>query len=182
VDIAARFIYLNKTCFNGLWRVNNSGKFNVPWGQLKNPKIFDEAVLKSNSKRLRAAKISNKDFQSHLTRAESGDLVYFDPPYIPISASSNFSKYSRLDFGIEDHKRLANEIKDLKNRGIFVVLSNSDTPETRRIFGKVLHLYQIKVTRSISANSSSRLKVNEIIGTSYTVPKSSKLADLQKIY
>jgi DNA adenine methylase len=181
VDIAARFIYLNKTCFNGLWRVNNSGKFNVPWGQLKNPKIIDIDVLHSNSVRLKSAKISNHDFQVQLEKARKGDLVYLDPPYIPISVSSSFSKYSKLDFGISDHERLADTIKELKLKGVFVVLSNSDTPETRRIFGKFMNLYQIKVTRSISANSSSRLKVNEIIATNYTVPRLSQVADLHRL-
>ena len=88
IEIAARFIYLNKTCFNGLWRVNSKGEFNVPWGKLQNPRIFDEAILIANSKRLRGAKIAKRDFLSQLESAQKGDLVYLDPPYIPLSSSS----------------------------------------------------------------------------------------------
>ena len=181
IEIAARFIYLNKTCFNGLWRVNNKGVFNVPWGKLQNPRIFDESILRANSIRLRGAKIAKRDFLSQLKLAQKGDLVYLDPPYIPLSSSSSFSKYSKLDFNISNHEQLANCIESLTKRGVFVVLSNSDTSETRRIFGEFMNLYQISVGRSISANSESRKRVNEVIATNYEVESLSDIGLLKRI-
>lgn len=181
VEIAARFIYLNKTCFNGLWRVNNKGEFNVPWGKLQNPTIFDESVLMANSKRLRGAKIAKRDFIDQLKLPKRGDLVYLDPPYIPLSSSSSFSKYSKLDFDISNHEQLASCIDSLTKRGVFVILSNSDTSETRAIFGGSMNLYQISVGRSISAKSESRKRVNEIIATNYDVDSFSDLGLLKKI-
>lgn len=181
IEIAARFIYLNKTCFNGLWRVNSKGEFNVPWGKLQNPRIFDESIFKANSIRLRGAKIAKRDFLSQLKLAQKGDLVYLDPPYIPLSSSSSFSKYSKLDFNISNHEQLANCIESLTKRGVFVVLSNSDTSETRRIFGEFMNLYQISVGRSISANSESRKRVNEVIATNYEVESLSDIGLLKRI-
>jgi DNA adenine methylase len=181
LEIAARFIYLNKTCFNGLWRVNSKGEFNVPWGKLSNPMIFDESVLMANSIRLRGAKIATRDFLGQLNSAQTGDLVYLDPPYLPLSSSSSFSKYSKLDFDISDHENLATCINSLTKRGVFVVLSNSDTSDTRRIFGESMNLYQISVGRSISAKSESRKRVNEVIATNYEVDSVSDVGLLKKI-
>ena len=181
IEIAARFIYLNKTCFNGLWRVNSKGEFNVPWGKLQNPTIFNESILMANSKRLRGAKIAKRDFSSQLELAQKGDLVYLDPPYIPLSSSSSFSKYSKLDFDISNHEELASCINSLTKKGVFVVLSNSDTSETRRIFGESMNLYQISVGRSIAANSESRKRVNEIIATNYDVDSISDVGLLKRI-
>lgn len=181
IEIAARFIYLNKTCFNGLWRVNSKGEFNVPWGKLQNPTIFDESVLMANSIRLRGAKIAKRDFLSQLNSAQKGDLAYLDPPYLPLSSSASFSKYSKLDFGISDHEKLAECINSLTKRGVFVVLSNSDTSDTRRIFGESMKLYQISVGRSISAKSESRKRVNEVIATNYEVDSVSDVGLLKKI-
>ena len=181
LDIAARFIYLNKTCFNGLWRVNSKGEFNVPWGKLQNPTIYDESILMADSNRLRGAKIAKRDFLSQLDSTKKGDLVYLDPPYIPLSSSSSFSKYSKLDFGISDHQQLANCIKLLTKRGVFVILSNSDTSDTRRIFGESMNLYQISVGRSISASSESRKRVHEVIATNYEVEDLSDVGLLKRI-
>ena len=181
IEIAARFIYLNKTCFNGLWRVNSKGEFNVPWGKLQNPSIFNESIMIANSQRLRGAKIAKRDFSSQLEPAQKGDLVYLDPPYIPLSSSSSFSKYSKLDFDISNHKQLASCINSLTKRGVFGVLSNSDTSDTRTIFGESMNLYQISVGRSISAKSASRKRVNEVIATNYEVDSISDVGLLKKI-
>ena len=181
IDIAARFIYLNKTCFNGLWRVNSKGEFNVPWGKLQNPRIFDESILMANSKRLHGAKIAKRDFLSQLKGAQKGDLVYLDPPYIPLSSSSSFSKYSKQDFDISNHEQLASCINSLTKRGVFVILSNSDTSDTRSIFGESMNLYQISVGRSISAKSASRKRVNEVIATNYDVDSISDVGLLKRI-
>lgn len=182
IEIAARFIYLNKTCFNGLWRVNSRGEFNVPWGKLQNPKIFDESIFIANSIRLRGAKIAKRDFLNQLENTKKGDIVYLDPPYIPLSTSSSFSKYSKLDFNLANHEQLATCIESLTSRGVFVVLSNSDTKDTRRIFGELMNLYQISVGRSISASSESRKRVNEIIATNFEVERISDVGLLKRIY
>ena len=155
VTRAARFIYLNKTCFNGLWRVNSSGQFNVPWGKLKNPLIFDPLNLEACRKRLVGAKITTGGFSEALRSAKRNDLVYLDPPYLPLSASSSFSQYAKDSFGIPEHEELAETIARLTKKGVHVILSNSDTPETRRIFGKFLTLRQIMMNRSISAATSN---------------------------
>jgi len=179
VEIASRFIYLNKTCFNGLWRVNSKGIFNVPWGQLKKPLIYDEENLKAVSARLKGSKISNFGFASALSSASKGDLVYLDPPYIPLNITSNFSKYAKEDFGILDQYALAGVVDGLTARGVNVILSNSDTPLTRQIFGESLSLHQISVNRSISANSSSRAPVHELIGVNFKVKTNSQLNNLR---
>ena len=181
VTRAARFIYLNKTCFNGLWRVNSSGQFNVPWGKLKNPLIFDPANLEACRKRLIGSKISTGGFDEAVKSAKKNDLVYFDPPYLPLSPSASFSQYAKDNFGIPDHEELAETITRLKKKGVHVILSNSDTPETRRIFGKTLTLRQIMMNRSISAASHARIPVNEVLGTSFEVTKGSDISELKVI-
>lgn len=164
---AARFIYLNKTSFNGLWRVNSKGLYNVPWGQIKNPSLFDRELLVNVSRRLRHSSITNISFEESVESANSGDLVYFDPPYIPLSNSSSFSQYAMADFGLIQQKKLADSIKSLKGKSIHVVLSNSDTPLSREIFGSIMHLYQIDASRAIAAKASSRGSVKEIVGTTF---------------
>jgi DNA adenine methylase len=178
---AARFIYLNKTCFNGLWRVNSSGQFNVPWGKLVNPLIFDQENLEACSKRLIGAKISCGSFTQAVETAKKGDLVYFDPPYLPLSPSSSFSQYAKDNFNTRDHEKLAEVISNLTDRGVSVILSNSDTPETRRIFDKLLTLRQISVNRSISAAAHARKPVNEVIGTNFQVKRGTDIAGLKVI-
>jgi DNA adenine methylase len=167
VEKAARFIYLNRTCFNGLWRVNSKGDFNVPWGKLKDPKIFDESNILLVHDRLQGASITNLDFSAAMEECNKGDFVYLDPPYLPLSASSSFSKYAKSDFGLVQHFALAGAIRALTKRGVMVMLSNSDTKLTREIYGDILAIERIKVQRSISANAASRVQVGEIIATNY---------------
>ena len=168
---AARFIYLNKTCFNGLWRVNSKGEFNVPWGQIKNPLICDEPNIRAISERLQKSTITNTTFSSAINAVKGGDIVYFDPPYIPLTKSASFASYAKEGFGIMDQYALSGSINGLTDLGALVLLSNSDTPETREIFSS-LYLYQLDVTRSISANSSSRMKVKEILASNSRIPDS----------
>ncbi len=181
VERAARFIYLNKTCFNGLWRVNSSGQFNVPWGKLKTPLIFDAQNLISVSQRLKNSKITNADFQDATEKVQAGDFVYFDPPYIPLSSSSSFSQYAMANFNETNHRQLADTIKKLKKKKAFVILSNSDTPLTREIFGPILNLHQVSMARSISASAGSRKSVNEILATNFVVKKGSTISMLKVI-
>ena len=164
---AARFIYLNKTCFNGLWRVNSKGEFNVPYGHVNNPVVCDSELLRSCSARLSGAQIRLGSYFSALNDAKAGDFVYLDPPYLPLSPSSSFSKYAKDDFLQLDHYALAGVIRGLSERGVYVMLSNSDAPLTRQIFGGVLELRGLDVTRSISAGSASRIKVGEVLGVNY---------------
>lgn len=167
LEIAARFIYLNKTCFNGLWRVNGSGNFNVPWGQRETVKIFEAKNIREVSQRLKGAQIRNTTYIAAIEDAKAGDLVYLDPPYIPLSASSSFSKYQKDNFGLLDHVALSGVIQELTNRGVRVILSNSDTLESRRIFGSHLYLYGIQARRSVGAASKTRTMVQEIMAFNY---------------
>lgn len=179
IERAARFIYLNKTCFNGLWRVNSQGKFNVPFGKLKNPIIYQVENLIAVSQRLAGAKITNLAFSQALEMVSEGDLVYLDPPYLPLNSSSSFAQYAKQGFGLLEHYSLAGVIEGLTKRGAFVILSNSDTPETREIYGQTLTLRQVSVARSISANAESRHSVREIVGVNYRMPKTSGLHSLK---
>ena len=167
LERAIRLIFLNRTGFNGLYRVNSKGKFNVPWGKLKSPTICNEPLLRANSKWLQNVDIRSGSFASACEDAVEGDLVYFDPPYIPISRTSSFSKYSKDDFQILDQFALAGVVEGLVKRGVRVMLSNSFTEDTVDIFSNVLDLRILDVTRSISAKVSSRGPVQEVIGISY---------------
>lgn len=178
---AARFIYLNKTCFNGLWRVNSQGNFNVPFGHYKNPKILDEHNLRLCSERLKNAKITLGSFQKAVEKAKAGDLVYFDPPYIPLTKTAAFSQYAKEDFNLDDQTALRDTISQLTKRGVLVILSNSDTPQTREIFGKSLNLRQILVARTISAKALSRKPVHEVLGTNFTISNQSPLTKHREI-
>ena len=169
IERAARFIYLNKTGFNGLWRVNSKGHYNVPWGQLKNPTIFEPETLRSVAQRLVGARITHTEYSSAVNSAVANDVVYFDPPYIPLSTSSSFSQYAMADFGLMEQNQLAETIAILKSKSVDVILSNSDTELSREIFGSVMNLYQIDASRAIAAKASSRGSVKEIIGTTMKI-------------
>ena len=167
VDIAARFIYLNKTCFNGLWRVNSKGEFNVPWGQFKTPRIFNAENLYLVSKRLQSSTLTSMPYTSALSNVRKGDLVYLDPPYIPLSISSSFSKYAKNGFGLLDQYGLSGVISGLSEIGVFVILSNSDTALTREVFGHTLQLKKVSVQRTISAKTTGRNRITEVLGVNY---------------
>ena len=169
VEKAIRLIYLNRTGFNGLYRVNSSGGFNVPWGKLKNPTVCNEPLLKSVGEWLQHVEIRSGSFITAVSDAEAGDLVYFDPPYIPLNATSSFSKYAKDDFRLTDQYALAEVIEELSQRGVRVILSNSYTSESVKIFGSVLELRVVDVSRSIAAKSSSRGVVQEVIGLNFSI-------------
>lgn len=178
---AARFIYLNKTCFNGLWRVNSKGDFNVPFGKAKNPSLFIEDNLRACSKRLKGSTITNLSFDKAVSKARKGDLIYFDPPYIPLSASASFSAYAKEGFGYEDQKLLSKTIQNMNSRGIYVLLSNSDTPLTRELFKKDLTLRKVLMSRSISSSGSTRKPVFEVLGMNYSHSRGSAMGNLDLI-
>ncbi|MDQ2647312.1 MAG: DNA adenine methylase [Myxococcota bacterium] len=172
---AARVLYLNKTGFNGLYRVNRSGHFNVPFGRYDQPKIVNEPRLRAAADALANVEIVNEDFEVIAKDARAGDAVYFDPPYLPISATSAFTEYFADPFGIDAHKRLAKAFDALSRKGVAAVLSNSDTPVTRGLFEK--HQLQIvSVRRAINSVATRRGGVGEILVTAQSMPPKRRTA------
>jgi DNA adenine methylase len=166
--IAARMIYLNKTCYNGLWRVNRSGQFNTPFGHYKNPPICDEPNLRACARVMNALEglvISRDSFDSVLGRAEAGDFVYFDPPYLPLSKTSSFTAYGSASFGFGDHARLAGVARELKSRKVHVMISNCDHPEIRKLYTKGFKIHEVTAARSINAKGDGRGHVSELVIT-----------------
>jgi DNA adenine methylase len=166
VQRAARTIYLNKAGFNGLYRVNSKGIFNVPFGRHKNPAICDEANLLACSAQLKGAEIARRRFEEVLGEASAGEFVYFDPPYIPVSRTANFTAYSDLKFEAEDQERLARTFEELAGRGVHVMLSNSDVAWVRERYAR-FRVTEVLATRSVNSVSSSRGLIGELLVTSY---------------
>jgi DNA adenine methylase len=163
---AARFIYLNKTCFNGLYRVNSQGKFNVPMGRYKNPKICDRELLMAVSALLQNTTLEVAPFTKVLDRAIADDFVYFDPPYHPISTTSNFTAYSRYAFNEPEQIQLRNTFKNLAETGVKVMLSNSDCEFIRDIYDEFI-IHKISASRAINSHGTKRGKISEVLITSY---------------
>jgi DNA adenine methylase len=164
---AARFIYLNKTCYNGLWRVNSKGEFNVPFDKSSSSNLFNEEVLRACSARLKGATITNMSFEESVVGAKKGDLVYFDPPYLPLTPTASFAAYAKEGFTQDDHELLASTIDKLTRKGVYVLISNSDTPLTRKIFREHLTLRRLLMRRTMSATGHTRHSVYEILGMNY---------------
>ncbi len=159
---AARVIYLNRTGYNGLYRVNRSGKFNVPFGRHKNPRICDEENLRAAAAALKNTEVRQEDFESVCALAKPGDAVYFDPPYLPVSRTANFAAYDPHPFGLDEHERLQRAFAQLQERCVAAVLSNSDTADTRRLFGRFEHLV-VSVTRPINSKAERRGAISELL-------------------
>jgi DNA adenine methylase len=163
VERAARFIYLNKTCFNGLYRVNRKGQFNVPFGSFKSPpRLYDEENLRSVSAMLRDAKIVDSTFDHTLAGAGPGDFVYLDPPYVPLSESSSFTTYTVDGFVTYDQYWLKAQLNRLTERGCRVVLSNSDTPFTRWLYAE-FDVNVVFAARAINSNAEGRQCITELV-------------------
>lgn len=160
--VAARFIYLNRTCFNGLYRVNRQGRFNVPFGRYANPTICDEENLRAVSQVLRGVTLTSIDFQNTTFVAKKGDAVYFDPPYVPISETSNFTAYSAGGFGLGEQERLRDCFATLDRRGVHVLLSNSDTPLVRKLY-KGFKIETVEAPRRVNSKGSARGNVKELL-------------------
>lgn len=165
---ASRVIFLNKTCFNGLYRVNNAGEFNSPFGRYKNPNIVNEITIRAVSKYLNENKISilNKDFEDAVKGARKGDFVYFDPPYDPVSKSSNFTGYIQGGFGNKEQIRLRDLCIALDKKGVCFLLSNSATPFIQELY-KDFDVEIVKATRQINSNALKRGEVNEVLIRNY---------------
>jgi len=178
---AARMIYLNKTGFNGLYRVNRQGKFNVPFGRYKSPKYLDEENLRAVSEALKNVDIECAPFESVLDRARAGDLVYFDPPYVPLSATANFTAYQANGFTLEDQKRLRDVCVELTRKKVYVILSNSDTRFIRDLYSKShFAISEVLANRAINCNGAKRGKITELIVTDYPVERTIQLRLLEK--
>ncbi len=166
VERGARLIYLNRTCFNGLWRVNAAGKFNVPFGRYDNPRIVDEDGLLSASHALARAEILHADFAEVTANLGAGDFAYFDPPYVPLSKTASFTAYAAGGFGPKDQERLARELCALRDRGACAMLSNADTQGVRELY-QGFAVQTVKAPRSINSNTKKRGDVNELLVTSW---------------
>ena len=164
---AARTIFLNRTGFNGLYRVNSRGGFNVPFGRYKNPLICDEDNLPACSALLKRATIQVATFSEAMAQAGEGDFVYLDPPYVPISSTSNFTSYVAGGFGPLEQQQLAEELIGLNERGARFVLSNADTPETRRMYSDLgirgLQIDSVMASRAVNSRPDARGKVSELL-------------------
>jgi DNA adenine methylase len=159
---AASFIYLNKTCYNGLWRVNSRGLFNVPAGRYVNPGILDAERLRAAAAALSSAVCAVAPFTAVLDEARRGDFVYFDPPYDPISGTADFTSYTAERFGAADQEELASVFGRLAERGCAVMLSNSDTPFTRRLYAR-WRIDRVLCVRAVNSRADRRGAVGEII-------------------
>jgi DNA adenine methylase len=161
---AAAFIYLNKTCFNGLWRVNRAGDFNVPIGRYTDPPICVPEALKAASDVLARADLQCGDYRKAVATAARGDFVYFDPPYDPVAPTANFTSYTANAFGPDQQRELAETTRMLVARGCRVMLSNSDTPFIRSLY-KGFTIDRVKCPRAINSNAAKRGDVDEVIVT-----------------
>ena len=163
-DVAAWLIYLNKTCFNGLYRVNRKNLFNVPFGRYENPTICNAELLHACSLALHGVEIKHADFSVILEHAKPGDFVYFDPPYAPLSATSSFTSYTAEGFGPKDQIRLRDTVIGLKERGVSVLLSNSSAGFIREIFsGERFTIEEVMASRNVSSKGTTRGKIPELL-------------------
>lgn len=167
VERAARILYLNKTCFNGLYRENSKGSFNVPMGRYKNPSIYDPQLLRACAVQLKSSRIEPVGFEDVLRRARSSnDFVYFDPPYQPLSQTSRFTSYNRYSFTEKDQVRLRDTFAKLRDRGVQVMLSNSDCEFIRDLYSD-FNIHTIYASRFINSQAAKRGKITEVLVTSY---------------
>ncbi len=174
---AAELIFLNKTCFNGLFRFNSKGEFNVPAGKYKNPKILDENNLRNAANLLQLANIQSTDFKTMKTEVKNPSFVYFDPPYRPLNQTSGFTAYSKEIFGDEQQKELARLFDKLHEQGAKVMLSNSDPKNINPgddFFDELysgFYISRVPARRVINSNAAKRNAINEIIVTNYPVKR-----------
>lgn len=162
VEGAARTIYLNKTGFNGLYRVNSSGKFNVPLGSYVNPKIFDRAAFHDASSTLQGVELAVRDFHDTIAQAETSDFIYLDPPYVPVSATSYFTSYIPGGFGLQDQQELAKCLREADLRGVRFALSNSATDAIVSLYSGFRQI-SVDATRRINRDGSKRGIIDELL-------------------
>jgi DNA adenine methylase len=166
VERAARTIYLNKTCFNGLYRVNSKGQFNVPMGRYKNPAILDEPRLRTASVALQNVRLGVRDVSTVVDLGQAGDFFYFDPPYVPVSETANFTSYTATNFGEEAQRRLAALFATLSDKGCRCMLSNSYTPLILELYDS-FRIETVFASRAINSDAEGRGKVKEVVVLNY---------------
>lgn len=166
IQRASRLIYLNKTCFNGLYRVNSKGLFNVPFGFYKNPTTCNEVNLRACSRSLQDVNLLHQAFDEVLEQANKGDFVYFDPPYHPLNSTSNFTSYTKNSFNCEDQQRLAAIFEKLDRRGCKIMLSNSDCEFIRDLYSD-FRIETVYAIRAINCKGSGRGKISEVLVLNY---------------
>jgi DNA adenine methylase len=164
VERAARMIFLNKTCFNGLWRVNARGEFNVPVGSNRTPGLYDEENLRAASRALEGVHLETQDFRRTFGETRRGDFIYVDPPYYPVSATASFTSYTKEDFGEGEQRELHAVFADAARRGVRVMLSNSDTPFIRKLY-RDFQTHTVHARRMVNCDGTKRGEVNEIVVT-----------------
>jgi len=171
---SALLLYLNKTCFNGLYRVNSKGEFNVPMGSYTNPAILQQTKLNEASKLLQNVTIKHMNFEKIVNLAKQKDFIYFDPPYYPLSLTSSFTSYHKDEFLDKEQKELAKVFQKLDKRGCVLMLSNSDTPFIHKLYKKYeqeSHLYLVKAKRMINSDAQGRKAIDEVVVTNYKPKK-----------
>lgn len=170
IETASRFIYLNKTGFNGMYRVNKSGGFNVPFGDQKNPLICDEENLLKVNKVLKNIKIIKRDYKKVLKEVKKGDFIYFDPPYYPLNKTASFVGYTANGFLEKEQEELKGVYFELHKRGCFVMLSNSNTEFIKKLYSgldKKIKIHKVNATRMINSDASKRGKIKEVLVINY---------------
>jgi DNA adenine methylase len=172
---AARFIFLNRTGFNGVFRVNTSGAYNVPYGHKKRPCFPTLPALRAIAVRLRSAKLFAETFERSTRSAGEGDFVYFDPPYPPLNGTSYFTHYTRQRFGQTDQERVAAVFRAVCERGALAMMTNADTPLIRELY-RGYRMHTLDVTRWVT-NATSKHKVRELVITSYEPSPEARTCD-----
>ncbi len=166
VDLAVWFLYVNRCGFNGMWRVNRSGGFNVPFGRYDDPTVCNGPAILSASRALRKATLSSHDFAVAARAAKYRDLVYFDPPYLPVAETSDFTEYTEQGFSESDHVRLRDVAADLKRRGVHVIVSNSNAPLVRELYaGGFFEVHEVSARRNVNSKADRRGAVTEVLIT-----------------
>jgi len=166
IERAARTLYLNRTCYNGLYRVNSKGQFNVPIGRYKQPRIVFKENLLAVSSAIQNVTLEVKDFRDILHTAQPGDFIYFDPPYHPLSKSSNFTQYTADNFSMKDQQELAELYAELSDRGCLCMLSNSDTPFIRELYGQ-FRMETVYAKRAVNSKAKGRAAIKELVVLNY---------------
>ena len=166
---SALFIFLNKTGFNGMYRENLSGNYNIPFGRHNKPLICDADNIRVVSSHLKDIDLTSGSYEEAVKDAKKGDLVYLDPPYYPLtSQETNFNEYQAGGFGVKDQEELRDVYKDLADRGCYVVMSNSNCDEIKKLY-KDFNIQYIKVARAINSNGKKRNKIDEVVITNFTL-------------
>lgn len=168
LERASRIIFLNKTCFNGLYRVSAQGFFNTPFGRYKNPRIVDPENLRNCSRALQNVEILLEDFQGLEERVERGDFVYFDPPYVPLSETSSFTSYASVGFEMAMQEKLFQLCEDLDRKGVSFLLSNSSHPWVRERY-RSFSVEPVQARRAINSKADKRGEIHEVLIRNYPV-------------